>query len=686
MSAQTIVVAGPRLLRDRLVQVERSIQVPRVDKSLLDPKRRRRFEALVRSRDCLMAGGSMREAAKVASMSERRLETVFSRYTKPADDGQVAGERAFNKGWRAHSGIRSAPLNPAGRSPGNQTGLFRKLLAENKPLRKAVVDTLRRRGKASLQPNRLVGRELRIALVDLLKRHGLTQDEYPLNTADQGLRALRRWIVSDFLPTYANDWIDAVGGPDASAGISTPRVKPIDSAIHDAYAEWVLDGVKVELRTAIEYLNAQGDMERIEVSRFVILRLIERGYGTTLAYVLVFAEEPNAFDVGNLLWRAVNGVPPPALVLPTLKLEAGAGFPANDIDELRWKAPRRVYLDNALAHLSTVVGMIVEQMFGAELCLGNPGAPLERAEIESRFSMQARRLIKQAPGTTGAHPKDSLRKRNENVPVDGLLLASELEHAYWAMLANENASVTHATNGVPGLERLRRAVIMGKVRAAPISLSYQTRHMFFPALKVRVHADLKHGRKPFVYGGRRVRYSSPALQMRYDLVGEFLYLKRDPDDLRVVILFDERGNEVCRAHGEGRWGMVPHDERMRAMAFRALSKQDKERMPHDGPLAALFAQLQAEAETSSSAALKLAHCLSVLGKHFHGEAVDAQYVAQLIGSGEIVQAAALCKPAANDPSSQRRSALRPETPRGPDRPLGDESPRTVPRPAVRRAA
>jgi hypothetical protein len=97
MSAQTIVVAGPRLLRDRLVQVERSIQVPRVDKSLLDPKRRRRFEALVRSRDCLMAGGSMREAAKVASMSERRLETVFSRYTKPADDGQVAGERAFNK-------------------------------------------------------------------------------------------------------------------------------------------------------------------------------------------------------------------------------------------------------------------------------------------------------------------------------------------------------------------------------------------------------------------------------------------------------------------------------------------------------------------------------------------------------------------------------------------------------------
>jgi len=640
-----------RSLRERVIAVERTQAVPRVDPLLLETKVRKRFEKLLRSRDMLMSGASHAEIAKFAGLSERRVLELFTRYLAPAEDGQISGERALNKGWRIKTGARKAAAPSKWSHPGECTGLFRKLLNDNEALRNDVIALLRQRGEAGLQPNRLVGRELRKALVTLLTKHGLSPTAYPLNTADKGLRSLRRWIVSHFLPLHARDWIRASGGPGAARVAVTPIAAAVADVVRDVYADWVLDSVKVELRAACEYLNAQGDLERVAVRRFASLRLLERAYGTTLAYVVVLGAEPTAFDVGNLFWRALNGTPTPEQVLPDLKPEPGAGFPANELAELRWLAPKRVFLDNTLAHLSSSVGLIVEQVLGAELALGLPAFPLARADVESHFAKQARRLLKRVPGTTGAGPADPLRKLNDSVPVEGLLVLSEVEHGYWAMLANENASATHATNGIPGLERLRRALIMGQIRAVAVSLSYQCRHMFFPAVKVRVIADIKHGRKPYVIYGRRVRYSSAALQARWDLVGKCLYLRRDPDDLRVVILFDEAGNEVCRAHGEGRWGILPHDERMRQMAFRALEQQERGRMPHDGPLSALFATLQDRAPTSPDAALKLAHCLAVLGRHVKGESVDPAYIAQLVGTGSLHEAAQLCVGPANDPTA-----------------------------------
>ncbi len=120
-------------------------------------------------------------------------------------------------------------------------------------------------------------------------------------------------------------------------------------------------------------------------------------------------------------------------------------------------------------------------------------------------------------------------------------------------------------------------------------------------------------------------------------------VRYEPDDLHVIVLFHENGAEICRAHGEGRWGVLPHDIRMRNMALRNIDKASFERMPQDGPLTALFACLQRDAPTKPSAALKLAHCLAVLGRHFTGETVDPGFVSQLIGSGSILDAATLCE-------------------------------------------
>lgn len=654
----TVIAAEPRVLRDRLVAAHRVPgAVPCVLPHLLSMSDRKRFDKLIKARDALIGGELFVAAAKLAGVSLRRFERIMSRYLTRADDGRIGGERVFARGWRIKEHpVRTSELD-SGKTKdfGAYTGLFVKFVHDHNAFRKDLVDSLRRIGKQALQANHLVGRELRKLLVELYEKHGVASDQYPMCTDDKGLKALRRWITNYFLPEHAQDWIEAEGGPDAAKAATTPQVAPKVNTDYETYADFMLDECKVDVRTATEIINRQGQVDLAEVECIRILRLIELGHNSNVSYWVIYGRQAMAEDLGELFWRAMNGWEPEA-ALPDLKLEPGAGFPVNMFPELRWRKVRRVYLDNALSHLSGPAGILVEQTLGGELVLGRPGDPKERPEIESKFAMAARRLIHQLPGTTGTGPLDPQRKRHKDLEPEGLIRTAELEYAYYVMMANENGSPATATHGVPANERLRRALIVGSIKTQPVSLSKQIRHMFFPAKQVVVHASVSEGRKPYV-NYDRVRYSSVELQRRFDLNNKQVWACADPADLRVIILVRDDGTEICRACGEGRWGVIPHDRRMRRMALRGIDAAQRARMPQDGPLTALFARLQEEAPVKPSAALEFAHCLAVIGRHVKGQVMDSSWLAALVGAGRVLQAAAGFKSAvstaaANEPLAE----------------------------------
>jgi hypothetical protein len=676
-----------RRLREELSLAHKAGAVPISDTTGMDAESRKRVERFRKARDLYISGELFSKVARIADVGERRLGRIFGRYLTVADDGRIAGERVFEKHWRpSQHPKREVPLDPSKADVwGAHTGLFRKLLEENSDLRKALVQALLRKGKGALQVNRLVGRELRKLLESLYVAHGIGEDEYPRKCRNKGLNALRRWMQTDFLPKHASDWIEAEHGPRAGKAITTPQPKPSILPEFDCYVDWMLDSVTVDLRTTVEMINAQGDVDIVEVQRFTILRLIELGYNATLAYLIVLAPQVSAVDVGNLLWRACAGWEEPPAVLPGLKPDPNGGFPVMVLAELRWRAPRRIFLDNALAHLSATVGEIVQHALGATLHLGTPGQPLERPDIESSFAQQARRLFHQLPGTAGTGPKDPQREKQGDLPPTSLLRVDAIEFAYHVMLSNQNGHPSTAAHGIPALERLRRAVLRDSIKAQPMPLSTRMRHMFFPRQRVRVLADLEHGRRPYV-SFKRIRYSSPELQRRFDLIRQKVWARFDPDDLRVIVLYDDAGLEICRCFGEGRWGQIPHDERMRRLAMRNIDRASFGTMPHDSPLAALFARLQDQSPTQPSAALQLAHCLAVLGRHVKGDGLATSELARLIAGDAALEVTALTRPAANEPQEESGSSKSTQP-----RPAAEASPepqaaRPVPRAAVRRAA
>jgi putative transposase len=660
MATATVLTSEPRLLRDRLQKAHLDPNaVPVVLPSLLGKTDRKRFDKLIKARDAFRSGCSMEDAAAIACVSIRRFERLLTRYLTRADDKRLSGERAFKRGWRVKEHpVRTAGLDTSKTSKfGAYTGAFLQLMSNHQKLRTDIVNSLRRIGKQALQTNHLVGRELRKMLVELYKKHGIAEDQYPMNTADKGLKALRRWIVTHFMPDYANDWIGAEGGPNAAKAITTPQEPPAVNTDYEVYQDFMLDECRVDLRTSMEIINKDGDLDLVEVECIRVLRLIELGYNSNVSYWIIFGRQALAEDIGELFWRAMHGWEP-VVTVPDLQLEPGAGFPVNMFSELRWRKVRRVYLDNALSHLSKEAGVIVEQTLGGELVLGLPGDPKERPEIESKFSMAARRFVHQLPGTMGTGPLDPQRKRHEDLEPINLVRTNELEYAYYVMMGNENGSPSTAAHGIPSNERLRRALIVGSIKTQPVSLSKQIRHMFFPAKKVTVHASDSDGRKPYV-NYDRVRYSSAELQRRYDLNNQKVWACADPDDLRVIILVRDDGTEICRAIGEGRWGTLIHDVRMRRMALRGIDKAQRERMPQDGPLTALMARLQAEAPLKPSAALAYAHCLSVIGRHVKGDSLDAEWLAKLVGSGMVLEAAAKLTPSAAAPQTANDSGPTP---------------------------
>lgn len=646
----------PERLRDRLAVAHAGpTPVPSLDTTRIQDKTvKKRAERLLRARDAVLAGTSMKECAEIAGLERRWFERLLERYLSNYGEGEssIFGERAFLRDLRLkRHPVRTKPADPSRAKTRNGcSGLFLKLLREKAALRAALVETLRRKGKRVLEVNKLVGRELRKMFERLCEDHGVKEDEYPRNTDDKGLRPLRRWIVTDFLPGHALDWIAAEHGLEAAKAVTVPVLKPTVVTDYGLYIDWVLDEVRIDCRTSVQIINAAGDPDVVQRDQFHMIRVVELGFNTNLATWPVWTGKASAYDVGNLLWRALNGWSMSSEVLPELVIDPGGGFPVMVLPELRWKAPRRIYLDNALSHLSVVIGVIVSHVLGAELRLGRPESPKERPEIEAKFALQARRLVHQMVGTTGTGPMDPQRKRFDDLEPHQLLVGEALEKGITVMAANENGSPTTAAHGIPPLERLRRAVLRGGIDAQTVPLNHQVRHMFFPAKRVKIHVDLAAGRKPYC-NFMRVRYSSVELQKRYDLNGKDVLARFDPDDLRVLILFTEDGAEITRVHGEGRWGILPNDIRMRQMAMRNIDRAQRERMPQDGPLEHLFASLRDAAPKSPSAAARLAHCLAVIGRHLQqGATSTPEWFASLLAEGNTLEAAALCRPAANSPS------------------------------------
>lgn len=586
---------------------------PGFDDSVLKGAIKKRYAQLRDATALYLANKPMQEVIEVAKVDQRRFLRIFSRCLQRDVSGQILGCRAFVKGSFAAPPQRKADLVVSADGKGGFYGMFRKLLRDHPKIVDNLITLLNGHGLKGLRPNRLLFRSIHRSFRRICEVEGIGNNEYPLNTSEKARRALRSWIDSDYLPRYASRYILLEHGVDAGGLAAYGEGDGQADRQATGYGAWIIDEVTVDLHARYEIPNAQGDWEQLELRRFQELRVIHKGTSANLANRQIYAPQASAEDISMLLWDAVSGPEQVPRTIEGLKAEDGAGYPANVIGELRFGVPSVVYLDNALAHLADHVQHVVGHLFGATVILGKPKTPRERAAVESKFSLEARRVTHQLPSTTGSGPNDPIRKGSA-VPIEKRVRAQDLEHVLDVYVMNENALPAAGSHNVPPLVRLRRLLDSGALKPQYLPTDKRKAYYFCRPEKVTVKVDPAAGRRPYI-NYLYQRYSSSTLSRRFDLKERFMYVRADFRNLRTVMLFTEDGREFGPVQALGHWGTFPHDVRIRRLFGKLKRAGELETRADDRPLEALFAHLRKKAPRNSTAALQLSYLIQYLTRN-----------------------------------------------------------------------
>jgi hypothetical protein len=358
------------------------------------------------------------------------------------------------------------------------------------------------------------------------------------------------------------------------------------------YSEWQLDEYDIDLASSYRFPSLYGDWDELELSRFCGLRVVDTSTGANLAELTVFAAKPQMHEALDVLWMAIAGQPKrDKLLNPDLQYDEGGGFPAAEISELKWVVPSVIRLDRALIHLAKNLQTWVKECWGGEVKFGRPYDPTERASVEARIGVLSRRLLHQLPHTTYTGPDEAKRRKKATDADAPYIEAPILAEAIHVYCANENARPMAGSGQIPPLTRLRRLIQSESIHIAYLPESKRKRHFFSQPIQVKIRVELSKGRRPFfIYKG--IRYSSTELQKRVSWKGRPMWVRPDYHDLRTLLMFKDNGEEFDMARAQGRWGVIPHDARIRQMYRKYKTAGLLEGMPQDGPLDALFHYLR----------------------------------------------------------------------------------------------
>ena len=586
---------------------------PTVDASLIEnSEEKKRFEALKNAVDLYASGARVRDVTVIAGVTARWFYRLLERCQEAASDGRPRGYRALvARSIRLKRVRRRLRNENTTKVNAGYSGYFRKLLRDKPEIETGLVSALKRLGKDRLMPNSLDFRGVHRLFVRECVKAGLKDSDYPLNTEAKARVPLRDWLTNDFMSRHAVAWFALEVSPDAAQAAGYGQGSGQDTRIEEPYSAWQIDEMTIDVQAKYQLRTATGDIDDIDLDRFMVIRLIALGSSVNLSWSMVVARQVAAHDLTSLLWDAIDGHVKAEAVIAGLEYHPDGGFPSTVFPELRNRTPSVIYLDNALAHLADALQRLVMLLFGAVVRLGRPGVPQERADVESHIGLMARQLLHQLPGTTGSHPTSALRKRAKRTMTHRLDVA-ELAHMIDTYLANKNGLPAAASRYGTPLDQLRKQLDAGLVKANTLPVARRRAHLFYSPTKVTIKVDLKRGRRPFV-NFLGVRYTSGTLQRNFGMVGKVMVARCDPRDLRTIWLYEpETGHEWGCLNALGRWGKFPHDMRIRKLFLLLKRKAALGERADDNPLEQLYQYLRGTAPNDRRDATRLAYLMHYL--------------------------------------------------------------------------
>ena len=522
---------------------------------------------------------------------------LYKRCLEPHADGRVQGLRALIPFEHVKSYRRSARITRSGSA--GKAGAFALLLERHPELEALIVSELRahhvvvrQRGNGRLFVSGLsaLHKHLRQLCLEL----GLTERDYPLVQAEQGIRSLAAAVKS--IATRSFEEAARAALTQKRSGGVRPHIDGLPLVATQPYDAVEFDGHRVDVRLRVVFEQAAGIEESFEIERVWLLTIIDVCSRAVLGYHIVLEPEYSHFAVLKTVERALVAWRAPTLTIPGLRYAPGAGMPSERFPELGYAVWNWFRFDNARANLAEDTLRVLTEVVGCGAHAGPAYRPNERPHIERFFGTLASVLAHRLPGTTGASASDPRRRIAEmsaNAPA--LVRLVELMELTAVAIANYNATAHEGLGGRSPLEILGYYVTERRMALRWLSEPMR-RHLCLLQHEHEGHVrgSIPRGVRPYIhfFGAR---YTSHSLATRADLIGQAVRIYFDAEDVRALRVFDATGRELCVVEVQAGWRYTPHTLRMRKEILALIRERKLSVVRDDDPVRCYLDYLQKDA-------------------------------------------------------------------------------------------
>lgn len=438
---------------------------------------------------------------------------------------------------------------------------------------------------------------LHAKIVAELKRLDL-RDFYPLNQKDQGRRALLRFIRQRRIDHADVGNLDTNGAPPSTLS---------EIFQGSLFARTEIDGHRIDIEAVLGVALPNGGFVKRQITTMWLLVEIEVKSRAIVGWFLRVGRAYNNLDLASCVTKSLQPWKRRELTIPGLEYAPGAGLPSGSLGaHSSWRS-RLLALDNAKAHSALDFEQAFCRARGGILFYGRSHEPRSRPIVEQFFSRLERGALRDLPG--GFEPAKRLGENKIRIsnfaPNDYPIQLHAFEELLDVIVANHNATPHTALGDLSPLQYLQ---MQGPKAFAfmPEAAEEDAGDMGSVLVPLTVHGNRSEGVMPHV-NYMYVRYRSPDLDNKWELVGKKILARVHRHDLRSFVLMRTATTPLCAVRAAAPWNRATHDETTRAMIMQwSKLRTGFSIVGVDCAIAAYVAYLRALAPTSQQAVDQLA--------------------------------------------------------------------------------
>ncbi len=381
-------------------------------------------------------------------------------------------------------------------------------------------------------------------------------DFYPLNQDDKGRRALLRFIRQRRIDTSPYTGTDEPGeAPTVLSDLLKGR----------AFDRSEVDAHRIDIEAVLGVSLPNGGIVKRAINTIWLMCEIEVDSKAILAWWVRVGRGYNNLDLSSCIASSLQPWSRRELTIPGLVYHPGGGLPSGLPGNLGAWRVRSAAMDNAKAHHSVDFEASFCRAHGGILVYGRAHEPRSRPVVEQLFSRLEQGALRDLPG--GYEPAQRLGDNKirisnfspEDLPIQMHLLVELID----VIISNYNATPHPALGTLSPLQFLQ----LNPPRAfdfTPSTGAKDAVEMNSILLPLDVKGNRDEGVTPHV-NYKYVRYRSPELEGRWELIGKKVYARVDRHDLRTLLLMRSATTPMGFVRAASPWDKTRHDETTRTL-------------------------------------------------------------------------------------------------------------------------